>query len=225
MQAVPLFISEIAPANFRGTLNISFQLLITVGILIANLINYATSHHPYGWRISLGGAAVPAIFLLLGSLLIVETPTSLVQRGKKERGLKTLQKIRGKNVDVDKEYQSIVAATEMAQKFKHPFRNLVKTSMPQLICGSIIQMFQQLTGINVIMFYAPVLFQTMGFKSDASLLSSVITGTINVFSTIIALLYVDKWGRRALLVESVIQMLICQVFISYLTIILRHILV
>lgn len=211
---MPLFISEIAPANYRGLLNIMFQLLITVGILVANLINYVTSHHPYGWRFSLGGAAVPAIFLLVGSVLIVETPTSLIQRGKKERGLKTLQKIRGKHVDVDKEYQSIVAATEMAQKFKHPFRNLVKTSMPQLICGSIIQMFQQLTGINVIMFYAPVLFQTMGFKSDASLFSSVITGTINVGSTVIALLYVDKWGRRALLVESVIQMLICQVFIS-----------
>ncbi|KAK1394268.1 sugar transport protein 8-like [Heracleum sosnowskyi] len=213
-QAVPLFISEIAPANYRGALNIMFQLLITVGILVANLVNYITSHRPHGWRFSLGGAGVPAIFLLVGSLVIVETPTSLVQRGKKERALKTLQKIRGKDIDVDKEYQSIVAATEAAQKFKHPFRNLVKNNMPQLICGSIIQMFQQLTGINVIMFYAPVLFQTMGFKSDASLLSSVITGLINVFSTLVALFFVDKWGRRALLVESVIQMLICQVVVG-----------
>lgn len=214
MQAVPLFISEIAPAKYRGALNIMFQLLITVGILVANLVNYATSHHPHGWRYSLGGAGVPAIFLLVGSIGIVETPTSLIQRGKKERAMKTLKKIRGKDIDVDKEYLSIVAATETAQKFKHPFKNLVKSCMPQLICGSIIQMFQQLTGINVIMFYAPVLFQTMGFKNDASLLSSVITGTINVASTVVALLFVDKWGRRALLVESVIQMLICQVFIS-----------
>lgn len=217
MQAVPLFISEIAPAKFRGALNVMFQLLITVGILVANLVNYATSHHPHGWRFSLGGAGVPAIFLLVGSLGIVETPTSLIQHGKKERAIKTLKRIRGKDIDVEKEYQSIVAATETAQKVKHPFRNLVKTSMPQLICGSIIQMFQQLTGINVIMFYAPVLFHTMGFKNDASLLSSVITGGINVASTVIALLFVDKWGRRALLVESVIQMLICQVLISNLT--------
>ncbi|WOG89109.1 hypothetical protein DCAR_0208345 [Daucus carota subsp. sativus] len=213
-QAVPLFISEIAPAKYRGGLNIIFQLLITVGIFVAGLVNYATSHLPNGWRISLGGAAVPALFLLVGSLAIVETPTSLIQRGKKERGLKTLQKIRGKGIDVDKEYQEIVATTEKAQQVKHPFKILMKTSMPQVICGSIIQMFQQLTGINVIMFYAPVLFQTMGFENDASLLSSVITGLINVGSTLVAVFYVDRWGRRALLLEAVVQMLICQVVVG-----------
>ncbi|KAL0435022.1 UNVERIFIED_CONTAM: Sugar transport protein 8 [Sesamum radiatum] len=155
MQAVPLFISEIAPAKYRGGLNVCFQMLITIGILIANVVNYFTSKiHPYGWRISLGGAGFPAIFLGLGSLLIVETPTSLIERGKTEEGLKALKTNQG--------------------------------------CGRCPErVFQQFTGINVIMFYAPVLFQTMGLGADASLLSAVVTGSINSVSTLVASL----WGR------------------------------
>ncbi|GAV74472.1 Sugar_tr domain-containing protein [Cephalotus follicularis] len=210
-QAVPLFISEIAPAKYRGGLNICFQLLITVGILLANMINYGTSRlHPYGWRISLGGAAVPAIILLIGSLVIVETPASLLERGKDKEGLITLQKIRGVD-NVDKEFQELSVATELANRVKHPYRDLTKRSnRPQLVCGTILQVFQQFTGINVIMFYAPVLFQTMGFGSDASLLSSVVTGLVNVLSTLVAVFSVDIFGRRALLMEAAVQMLIAQ---------------
>lgn len=212
MQAVPLFISEIAPPKYRGGLNIVFQLMITIGILCANLVNYGTSRlHPYGWRISLGGAGFPAIMLGLGSFFIVETPTSLIERGKKEKGLCTLKKIRG-IVNVQKEYEEIVHATEMAKKIKHPFKNLMKRkSRPQLFCGTILQVFQQFTGINVIMFYAPVLFQTMGFGSDASLLSSVVTGSVNVVCTLVAVFGVDFVGRKALLIEAAFQMLIAQV--------------
>ncbi|KAK2967063.1 hypothetical protein RJ640_015283 [Escallonia rubra] len=210
-QAVPLFISEIAPPKYRGGLNVCFQMLITVGILCANLVNYGTSRlHPWGWRVSLGGAGFPALFLGLGSLLIDETPTSLIERGHKEKGLETLKKIRGVD-NVDKEYQEIVRATQLAAKMKHPFRNLMKrSSRPQLVCGTILQVFQQFTGINVIMFYAPVLFQTMGFGADASLLSAVITGSVNSLATLVAIFGVDKLGRRFLLIQAAVQMLISQ---------------
>lgn len=212
VQAVPLFISEIAPAKYRGGLNICFQFLITVGILCANLINYGTSRmHPYGWRVSLGGAAVPAIILLIGSLMIVETPTSLIERGKRDEGLRTLKKIRGVD-NVEKELEELLNSTAMAKQVKHPYRNLMKrSSRPLLICGTIFQVFQQLTGINVIMFYAPVLFQTMGFGSNAALLSAVVTGLVNVLCTLVAVFTVDKFGRRKLLIEAAIQMLIAQV--------------
>lgn len=211
-QAVPLFISEIAPAKYRGGLNICFQLLITVGILCANVINYFTSNmHPYGWRVSLGGAAVPAIILLVGSIVIVETPTSLIERGKEDQGLKSLRKIRGVE-DVEKEFNELVHATELAKQAKHAYRSLMKrNSRPQLICAALLQVFQQLTGINVIMFYAPVLFQTMGFKSDGSLLSAVVTGLVNVLSTLVAVFSVDRIGRRKLLIEAAVQMLVAQV--------------
>nr|GMD63050.1 sugar transport protein 8-like [Ipomoea batatas]GME05439.1 sugar transport protein 8-like [Ipomoea batatas]GME11405.1 sugar transport protein 8-like [Ipomoea batatas] len=207
-QAVPLFISEIAPPKYRGALNCSFQLLITFGILIANLINYGTSRMVgYGWRISLGGAAVPALILGFGSLLIHETPTSLIERGKKEEGLAALKKIRGLE-NVEREYDEIVRATEMANKIKHPFRNLMKrSSRPQLVCGTLLALFQQFTGMNVIMFYAPVLFQTVGFGANAALLSAVITGCVNAVSTVVTILFADSFGRRFLLVEGAIQML------------------
>lgn len=212
MQAVPLFISEIAPNKYRGGLNVCFQLLVTVGILCANIVNYFTASHPYGWRISLGGAAIPGLFLAIGSLIIVETPASLIERGHTERGMTTLRKIRGVQ-DVQKEFDEIVHATELCKQIKHPFKNLMKrSSRPQLVTSALLQVFQQFTGINVIMFYAPVLFQTMGFHSDASLLSAVVTGSINTLATLVAVFTVDKVGRRFLLIEAAVQMLCAQVY-------------
>ncbi|EEF36716.1 sugar transport protein 8 [Ricinus communis] len=209
-QAVPLFISEIAPVKYRGGLNICFQLLCTLGILAANIINYFTSKHPYGWRISLGGAAVPALVLLFGSMIIVETPTSLIERGKHEKGLSTLKKIRGVD-NVDKEYQEIFSSADYAKQIKHPYRNLMsKYNRPQLICGSLLQFFQQVTGITAVMFYAPVLFMTMGFGDNASLFSAVMANTVKPVCTIVAIFLVDRFGRKVLLAQAAIQMFIAQ---------------
>lgn len=214
MQSVPLFLSEIAPVTSRGAVNILFQLFVTIGIFIANLVNYATSNmHPYGWRLSLGLAGVPAIFLFIGSLVITETPTSLVEHGKEEAGIKALKKIRGVQ-EVDAEFKQIKTACDIARQVKHPFKNLMnRSNRPPLIIGICLQVFQQFTGINAIMFYAPVLFQTVGFKNDASLLSSVITGLVNVFSTLVSIYAVDKAGRRKLLLQACVQMFISQVYL------------
>ncbi|OMP08708.1 Sugar/inositol transporter [Corchorus olitorius] len=208
---LPLFLSEIAPTKLRGALNISFQLFITAGILVANIVNFFTDKvHPYGWRISLGLAAVPALMLGIGSLIICETPTSLIERNQVEKGRQTLKKIRGVD-NVDDEFDSIVNACEMAKLVKHPFRKLMKpASRPPLVLAIVMQIFQQFTGINAVMFYAPVLFQTVGFGSDVALLSAVITGIINVVSTFVSIYLVDKAGRKILLLEACVQMLIAQ---------------
>ncbi|KAJ1695169.1 hypothetical protein LUZ63_011867 [Rhynchospora breviuscula] len=215
-QAAPLFLSEIAPVKYRGALNILFQLNVTIGILAANIINYFVANiHPHGWRIALGIAGIPALILCLGSFLITETPTSLIERQKLTEGMNTLKKIRGVD-NVDAEYQELVRASEMARQVKHPFRNLMKRrSRPQLVIAIAMQVFQQFTGINAIMFYAPVLFQTVGFKNDASLMSSAIVGGINVGSTIVSVIAVDKIGRKPLLLEACIQMFITQTAIGY----------
>ncbi|KAK1267006.1 Sugar transport protein 8 [Acorus gramineus] len=214
-QSIPLFLSEIAPVTVRGALNILFQLDVTIGIFVANVVNYFTSNlHPNGWRLSLGLAGVPALILCLGSLAIAETPTSLIERGKLHEGLAMLRKIRGTD-DVHREYDDLVSACEAARAVTRPFRNLAKRrSRPQLVIAIAMQVFQQFTGINAIMFYAPVLFQTVGFKSDASLLSSVIMGTVNVVSTLASVLLVDRAGRRALLLEACAQMFVSQVVIG-----------
>ncbi|XP_078156545.1 sugar transport protein 8-like [Carex rostrata] len=214
-QAAPLFLSEMAPVKYRGALNILFQLNVTIGILFANIINYFVANiHPQGWRIALGIAGIPATLLFVGSLLITETPTSLIERQKLTEGLNTLKKIRGID-NVTAEYDELVLASEMARQVKHPYRNLMKRkSRPQLVIAIAMQVFQQFTGINAIMFYAPVLFQTVGFKSDASLMSSAIVGTINVLSTIVSVVGVDRVGRRVLLLEACVQMLVTQVAIG-----------
>lgn len=214
-QAVPLFLSEIAPTRIRGGLNILFQLNITIGILFANLINYGTAKiHQWGWRLSLGLAGIPAFLLTIGAFLVVDTPNSLIERGRLDEGHAVLRRIRGTN-NVDAEFDEIVQASNAARQVKHPFRNLLKRrNRPQLVIAIALQIFQQFTGINAIMFYAPVLFNTLGFKNDASLYSAVITGAVNVASTLVSIYSVDRVGRRALLLEAGVQMFFSQVVIS-----------
>ncbi|CAI0391544.1 unnamed protein product [Linum tenue] len=177
-QAVPLFLSEIAPTRIRGALNILFQLNVTIGILFANLINYGTAKIKggWGWRLSLGLAGVPAVLLTVGALLVSETPNSLIERGRLDEGKAVLRKIRGTD-KIEPEFLELVEASRIAKEVKHPFRNLLKRkNRPPLVISIALQIFQQCTGINAIMFYAPVLFNTVGFGSDASLYSAVITG-------------------------------------------------
>ncbi|GAB4826858.1 Transcription factor stp1 [Ancistrocladus abbreviatus] len=214
-QSVPLYLSETAPYKYRGALNIGFQLSITIGILVAEVLNYFFAKVSYwGWRLSLGGAMVPALIITVGSLLLPDTPNSLIERGKHEEAIAKLKRIRGID-NVEEEYNDLVAASETSKLVEHPWRNLLQRKYrPHLTMAIAIPFFQQLTGINVIMFYAPVLFQTIGFGNDASLMSSVITGAVNVAATLVSIGVVDRWGRRILFLEGGIQMLICQIAVA-----------
>ncbi|KAL3824580.1 hypothetical protein ACJIZ3_020609 [Penstemon smallii] len=214
-QAVPLYLSEMAPTHLRGGLNMMFQLATTLSIFTANMINYGTEKlRPWGWRLSLGLAAVPAILMTIGGILLPETPNSLIERGKLEKGKKVLERIRG-TTDVHAELQDIIDASEMSNSIEHPFRNILeKRNRPQLVMAICMPTFQILTGINSILFYAPVLFQTMGFGRNASLYSSAVTGAVLASSTFISIATVDKWGRRALLIIGGIQMVVCQVIVA-----------
>ncbi|GAB4832730.1 hypothetical protein Ancab_006747 [Ancistrocladus abbreviatus] len=214
-QAVPLYLSEMAPTHIRGGLNIMFQLATTLGIFTANMINYGTSKlEPWGWRLSLGLAAVPATLMTVGGLLVPETPNSLIERGQNNKGRKILEKIRGTE-NVSAEFQDMIDASELAKSIKHPFRNILeRRNRPQLIMAIFMPAFQILTGINSILFYAPVLFQSMGFKGDASLYSSALTGAVLASSTFISIATVDRLGRRFLLISGGIQMIICQVIVA-----------
>ncbi|XP_042061942.1 sugar carrier protein C-like [Salvia splendens] len=215
-QSVPLYLSEMAPYKYRGALNIGFQLSITIGILAANVLNYwfAKIKGGWGWRLSLGGAMVPALIITVGSLILPETPNSMIERGQSEEARHKLKRIRGID-NVDEEFNDLVAASEASSKVEHPWRNILQRKYrPHLTMAIAIPFFQQLTGINVIMFYAPVLFKTIGFGSDAALMSAVITGGVNVLATVVSIYYVDKLGRRFLFIQGGIQMLICQVCVA-----------
>ncbi|XP_050146471.1 sugar carrier protein C-like [Malus sylvestris] len=215
-QSVPIYVSEVAPYKYRGALNMMFQLSITIGILAAGVINYffAEIKGGWGWRLSLGGAAVPAIMIMIGALVLPETPNSLVERGKNEEAKSQLLKIRGV-ANVDEEFDDLVAASDASKLVKHPWETLLtKKYRPQLVFALAIPAFQQLTGMNVITFYAPVLFKTMGFGSSASLMSTVITNAVNAVATLVSIFTVDKVGRRTLFIEGGAQMFLTQVIIG-----------
>ncbi|KAH7836827.1 hypothetical protein Vadar_006150 [Vaccinium darrowii] len=215
-QSVPLYLSEMAPYKYRGALNIGFQLSITIGILVANVLNYffAKIKGGWGWRLSLGGAVVPALIITIGALVLPETPNSMIERGRTEEAKTKLKQIRGVD-NVEEEFYDLLAASEESKKVELPWFNLLqKKYRPHLTMAIMIPMFQQLTGINVIMFYAPVLFKTIGFGSDASLMSAVITGVVNVGATVVSIYGVDKWGRRFLFLQGGTQMLISQIIVA-----------
>ncbi|KAL6974439.1 Sugar transport protein 14 [Sarracenia purpurea var. burkii] len=215
-QAVPLYLSEMAPAKIRGAINQLFQLTTCLGIVIANFINYGTAKiHPWGWRLSLGLAMAPATFMFVGGLFLPETPNSLVEQGRLEEGRRVLERVRG-TTNVDAEFADLIDASNAARAIKHPFRNLFKRkNRPQLVIGALgIPAFQQLTGNNSILFYAPVIFQSLGFGSGASLYSSTITSVALVVAALISMAFVDKFGRRAFFLEASAEMIICNVAVA-----------
>ncbi|KAJ9539770.1 hypothetical protein OSB04_026276 [Centaurea solstitialis] len=216
-QSVPLYLSEMAPSRYRGAFNMGFQFCVGIGVLSANLLNYGTQKIKggWGWRISLAMAAFPASILTIGALFLPETPNSLIQHNADPNtAKKMLQKVRGTD-DVHAEFDDLVAANETSKTIKHHFRNIMKRKYrPQLVMSILIPFFQQVTGINVISFYAPILFRTIGFGESASLMSAVVTGLVGLAMTFTSLLIVDKVGRRTLFAIGGVQMFISQMLIG-----------
>ncbi|XP_061351794.1 hexose carrier protein HEX6-like [Gastrolobium bilobum] len=216
-QSVPLYLSEMAPPRYRGAINNGFQLCVGIGVLSANLINFGTEkiNGGWGWRISLAMAAVPASMLTLGAFFLPETPNSIIQHTKDHHKAKLmLQRIRGTN-DVQPELEDLIEASNISNSIKHPFKNILQRKYrPQLVMAIAIPFFQQFTGINVISFYAPILFLTIGLGESASLLSAVMIGVVGTTSTFISMLIVDKLGRRVLFISGGIQMLFSQIVIG-----------
>lgn len=216
-QSIPLYLSEMAPPAYRGAITMGFHFSLHIGALSANLINYGTEKikSNWGWRISLSLAAVPALVLSIGALFLQETPNSLIQRtGDRQKARLILQKIRGTE-DIQHELDDLVQASVISKTITHPFRNiLMRKYRPQLIMALALPFFQQLTGINVIAFYGPILFRTAGLGESASLLSAVVIRVINAGATFVSMLTVDKFGRRVLFIVGGIQMLISQLAVG-----------
>lgn len=212
---MPVYNNEVAPPHMRGAMNILFQLFVTIGILAAGLINYGSSYiHPWGWRLALGLAAVPAVIVMIGGIVLPDSPISLITRGYPEHAREVLARFRGTK-DVDEEYTDIADEAAQAKNIRHPFKSLFSAAYrPQLVISSLFMFFQQFTGINAIVFYAPVLFSSIGSGHTAALLNTVIIGAVNVLATIVAVAVVDKAGRKFLLIIGGIQMIIAEVVVG-----------
>ncbi|KAI8871288.1 general substrate transporter, partial [Ramicandelaber brevisporus] len=210
--AVPLFQSEIAPKQLRGRL-ISFQQLsITIGIAVSFWIDYGFLHlgdTTASWRVPLGLQIAPALLLGFGITSMPESPRWLVDNDRDDEAIAVLAKLRANGDKTDAavlaEYQEIKDAVMFDRRtalrsYRELFRPVLRR---RTWLGIGIQAMQQLTGINVIMYYAPYIFLQAGLGSVSStLLAQGINGVVNMGMTIPAILYVDRWGRRPTLLSG-----------------------
>jgi MFS transporter, SP family, sugar:H+ symporter len=206
-----------APPKYRGAINNCFELAVSLGILFANITNYfvAKITAGWGWRISLSMAAVPAVLLTTGAIFLPETPSFIIQRdGDTEKARILLQKLRG-TTSIQDELDDLVSARKHSRTSGYEFRNIFKRKYrPQLVIALLIPFFSQVTGINVMNFYAPVMFRTMGLKESASLLSAVVTRLCATFANIMAIIMVDRFERRKLFLVGGLQMILSQLTVG-----------
>lgn len=194
----PLYLSEIAPPSMRGAMISLHQLMVTVGILAAFLSNTAFSGSG-DWRWMLGVIAFPAIGLLLGVLVLPRSPRWLMMRGRVDEARAVLQKLRSNDAAVETEISEITEQLKQDEQGWGLFRRNPNFRRSVWL-GIMLQVMQQLTGINVVMYYAPRIFGLAGYGTPHDQLwGTVIVGVMNVASTFIAIGLVDRWGRKPIL--------------------------
>src|SRR5262245_17240205 len=202
----PMYIAEASPARVRGSFVSLFQLAVTVGILMA-YIAAALLAEAAAWRWMLGLAAVPGLLLAVGMAFMPESPRWLVKRGRRADARAVLAQI-------DPHGNPDVALTELERDLASEGQGtwgelFERTLRPALVVGIGLAVFQQVTGINAVIYYAPQIFQAAGFTSDlTSLAATTGIGVINVLATFIAIGLVDRAGRKPLLIAGVLGMVV-----------------
>ncbi|PWD99820.1 MFS transporter [Marinilabilia rubra] len=200
---VPTYISEIAPARVRGTLGTFNQLGIVIGILLAYVFDYSMLDVEHGWRWMLASPLFIAVpFLIAMQVKFPESPRWLVLKGFKDEALHVLTRVAGPQ-NARKEYDSIVKGIEEDRKKSDKdvkFSHLFKGKVGKVVfLGIMLAAFQQITGINAIIAYAPTIFNETGVGGDMALLQSVMVGIVNFLFTLVAVWLIDKLGRKKLL--------------------------
>lgn len=194
----PMYIAEVAPADVRGRMVAINQLTIVTGILITNIINYSLRNiGPDAWRWMFGLGTIPSGLFFIGALALPESPRWLVNVSRKDEALKVLRKI-GNNVFAETTLTSIQSSLtgHTKQGYAAAFK---KGVLPAVMIGIGLAVFQQLCGINVVFNYTPRIFQSIGVSQDNQLLQTVFIGIVNLVFTILAMLLVDKLGRKPLM--------------------------
>ena len=204
---VPVYLSEVAPPHARGWVVSLFQLAVTVGIVVAYLTDYAFAGIG-GWRWMLGLAVVPALVFGIGMFFLPETPRWLIRGGHHEVAQRVLVRIRELS-DVNVEIEEIKASLAQQVESGHWTDLLRRQVRPALVVGLGLAIFQQITGINTVIYYSPRILQSAGFDSaSGAILATVGVGVVNVGMTILAMFLVDRAGRRPLLLVGIAGMII-----------------
>lgn len=205
----PLYISEVSPPRIRGGLVSFNQLAITSGILLSYLVNFAFKDVANNWRWMLGFAVIPGAALAIGMLTVPHTPRWLMEQKREDdaRGVLTELREGDKHSNVDQEITDIKEARskEESSRLGDLFRGRLR---PLLWVGLGLAIFQQFVGINTVIYYAPTILSDTGLTKSASITQTVFVGVTNVVFTVVAVLLLDRVGRRKLLLIGTVGLTI-----------------
>lgn len=196
----PLYIAEIAPPRQRGQLVTYQQVAIVGGMTLVYFVNWAIASQgddqwvlQTGWRYMLLSAAIPAALFFALLLLVPETPRWLVMKGRMSDARQVLARL-------SNEAEARVVLSEIDASLHERSGGLFAFGALVIFVGIMLSVFQQFIGINAVLYYAPLMFQNMGASADSALLQTIIVGVANIVFTLIALVTVDRWGRKPLLI-------------------------
>ena len=221
----PIYISEVSPARIRGTLVSLYQLAVTVGFLMAYLVNWLIDSnmdpgitgdgtaslwhvimHSEAWRGMLGSETIPAVLFFLIIFFIPESPKWLIVNGKYDKAAAVLHKIHQTEDEVKEEIDNTKAS--LAGETKGAWADLLKPGiLIAVIAGSAIAILGQFMGVNAVLYYGPKIFSDAGFENP--MFSTVLVGTVNMVTTILAVFIIDRVGRKQLIYWGVSGMIIC----------------
>jgi sugar porter (SP) family MFS transporter len=226
----PMYIAEIAPATMRGRMVSFNQLNIVIGISAAFFTNYlilrlgqsdfawaeALRLGEWNWRWMLGVESLPAIFYFGALFAVPESPRWLVMNGKDEDARRVLEKVTD-SVQAEADIRAVKASLQAERSTESTaFRELFRPAMrPVLVIGVLVAILQQITGINAVFFYAPMIFEQSGIGTDASFMQAVLVGLVNLVFTVLAILFVDRLGRRPLLGAGLTGIAVCMLLLSW----------
>jgi len=225
----PIYISEVAIPEKRGTLVSLYQLAITIGFLLAYLVNYlilkgadlgATDpalgsrmmNNEY-WRGMLGSETIPDLLFFVVIFFIPESPRWLIVKGRPAEATRILQRIYGTPEEASSQLEATRAS--IAGEVKSEWKELLEPGIfKAVLIGSAIAILGQFMGVNAVLYYGPKIFQDAGLSGEGSLLSTVLVGVVNMLTTVIALLIIDKVGRKKLVWWGVGGMILCLLMIG-----------
>ncbi|HJO94954.1 MAG TPA: sugar porter family MFS transporter [Victivallales bacterium] len=213
---VPIYLSEIAPTRIRGAMISLYQFFITLGIFLIYFSNAWIGAEYHSWRLMLGVIAVPAAITLILVFFVPKTPRWLMLKKRDDEAKKVLVKTLNSEKEVSNEIKEINESLKLGNKLKsiNSLKMFGKSFfMKVLILGVLLMVFQQLTGINTVIYYSTTIFRDAGFSDPA--VATILVGLTNMLATILAIAFIDKFGKKPLLYIGLIIMIITLLTIGF----------